>query len=194
VQSYYNQCGSGYSLCKGGLYHHAIGTAMIAEKVVGLTRHTSPAIAYTAGLLHDIGKVVLDQYITRAYPLLYRELHQKTADLIEVENKILGMDHTLVGGLLAEKWALPASLVDAIRYHHRPEESRSDRALTTVVYLADLLMSRFHSGLELERIGAVRLAERLESLDLPTSKFQTLVDLIPQAVFAPAEEKPPTDA
>ncbi|MBC2743974.1 MAG: HDOD domain-containing protein [Desulfosarcina sp.] len=63
VQSYYNQSGNGYSLCKGGLYHHAIGTAMIAEKVARLTNSTIPSIAYTAGLLHDIGKVVLDQYI-----------------------------------------------------------------------------------------------------------------------------------
>ena len=189
VQSYYHQCGNGYSLCKGGLYHHAIGTAMIAEKIVGLTKNIAPAVAYTAGLLHDIGKVVLDQYISAAYPMLYREFQNNTADLIEAETRILGMDHTHVGGLLAEKWSLPAPLVDVIRFHHQPEESRSDRSLTTIVYLADLLMSRFHSGLELERMGAARLTDRLASLELSPSHFQTLVDLIPQKVFAPVEER-----
>ena len=188
VQSYYSQSGNGYSLCKGGLYHHAIGTAMIAEKIVGLTKSTTPAIAYTAGLLHDIGKVVLDQYIAGAYPLLYREFQGRPAEIIEVETKTLGMDHTRVGGILSEKWSLPTPLADAIRFHHRPEESRSDRSLTTIVYLADLLMSRFHSGLELERMGAAKLADRLASLDLSTSQFQTLVDLIPKKVFEPAME------
>ena len=189
VQKYYDQCGNGYSLCKGGLYHHAIGTAMIAERIIGYTKTTTPAVAYTAGLLHDIGKVVLDQYISAAYPMLYREFQSQTADLIAAETSILETDHTRVGGVLAESWSLPAVLVDAIRYHHQPEKSRSDKTLTTIVYLADLLMSRFHSGLELERIGASRLIDRLASIDLTPAHFQTLVDLIPKKVFEAVEEK-----
>jgi putative nucleotidyltransferase with HDIG domain len=189
VQSYYDQSGSGYSLCKGGLYHHAIGTAMVAEKIVGLTGHTTPSVAYTAGLLHDIGKVVLDQYVTAAYPMLYREFQDKNADLIEAETRILGMDHTRVGGLLAEKWSLPKSLIDVIQFHHQPEKSQNNRLLTTTIYLADLLMSRFHTGLELERIGAERLADQLACLDLAPEHLQTLVDLIPNKVFEPVEDK-----
>ena len=189
VRSYYDQSGNGYSLCKGGLYHHAIGTAMIAEKIVVLTKDIPPAIAYTAGLLHDIGKVVLDQYIAAAYPMLYREFQNESADLIKAETRILGLDHTRVGGLLAKKWSLPTALVDVIRFHHEPEKSDNDRPLTTIVYLADLLMSRFHSGLELERIGAARLIERLATLGLSPAHFQSLVDLIPDKVFEPVEEK-----
>jgi HD-like signal output (HDOD) protein/chemotaxis receptor (MCP) glutamine deamidase CheD len=189
VKSYYDQCGNGYSLCKGGLYHHAIGTAMIAEKIVGLTKDTVPAIAYTAGLIHDIGKVVLDQYISAAYPMLYREFQNNATDLIEAETRILGMDHTRIGGLLAKKWSLPAPLVEVIRFHHQPEKSSRDRALTTTIYLADLLMSRFHSGLELERMEAARLVERLASLELSPAQFQTLIDIIPMKVFEPAEER-----
>ena len=189
VKSYYDQSGNGYSLCKGGLYHHAIGTAMIAEKIVVLTKNIPPAIAYTAGLLHDIGKVVLDQYIAAAYPMLYREFQNESADLIKAETRTLGLDHTRVGGLLAKKWSLPSALVDVIRFHHEPEKSQKDRPLTTIVYLADLLMSRFHSGLELERIGAARLVERLATLGLSPAHFQSLVDLIPDKVFEPVEEK-----
>ena len=48
-----------------GLFHHAVGTAVIAEKLAVLTQDVDPAVAYTAGLLHDIGKVVLDQFIER---------------------------------------------------------------------------------------------------------------------------------
>ena len=189
VKSYYDQSGNGYSLCKGGLYHHAIGTALIAEKIVGLTKDIPPAIAYTAGLLHDIGKVVLDQYIAAAFPMLYREFQSKSTDLIDAETTILGMDHTRVGGILAERWSLPSALVEVIRFHHAPEKSQHERSLTTIVYLADLLMSRFHSGLELERIGAGRLVERLASLELSPAQFQALIDLIPVRVFEPAEER-----
>ncbi len=188
VQSYYNQCGNGYSLCKGGLYHHAIGTAMIAEKIAVMTEKTIPGVAYTAGLLHDIGKVVLDQYITGAYPMLYRKFQDRQSEIIDVETRILGMDHTHVGGLLAIEWSLPASLTDAIRFHHRPAEARSHYVLTTIVYLADLLISRFHTGLELERMGTDNLTDHLARLDLSTAQFSDLVDLIPEKVFEPAME------
>ena len=188
VQSYYSQSGNGYSLCKGGLYHHAVGTAMIAEKIAGMTGKALPGVAYTAGLLHDIGKVVLDQYITGAYPMLYREFQDRQSEIIDVETRVLGMDHTRVGEILANKWSLPAPLAKAIRFHHRPEEDRNNDPLTTVVYLADLLMSRFHTGLELERMGTDCLTEHLSQLNMSSGHLVELVDLIPGKVFKPAME------
>jgi putative nucleotidyltransferase with HDIG domain len=194
VQSYYNQCGNGYSLCKGGLYHHAIGTAMIAEKIARMTEKASSSAAYTAGLLHDIGKVVLDQYITGADPMLYREFQGRQSEIIDVEIRVLGMDHTRVGELLARNWSLPAALTDAIRFHHQPEASLNNVPLTTIVYLADLLMSRFHSGLELARMGTDSLTDHLSQRDLSTSQFYDLVDLIPGTIFEPVMEttEPPS--
>lgn len=188
VESYYSQSGNGYSLCKGGLYHHAIGTAMVAEKIALMTEKVVPAVAYTAGLLHDIGKVVLDQYIVGAYPMLYREFQDRQSEIIDVENRILGKDHTQIGELLAKSWSLPDSLGDAIQFHHRPEKSTDNRPLTTIVYLADLLMSRFHAGLELERMGTDKLVDHLSQLDLSPGQLGELVDLIPEKVFEPAAE------
>ncbi|WP_319526399.1 HDOD domain-containing protein [uncultured Desulfosarcina sp.] len=189
VNSYYSQCGNGgYSLCKGGLYHHAVGTAMIAEKIAAMTGKQAPAVAYTAGLLHDIGKVVLDHYIAGTYPMLYREFQDRQAELIDVENRILSMDHPRTGEMLARQWSLPDGLTEAIRFHHDPEKSNGDRTLTTIVYLADLLMSRFHTGLELERLGTDNLTNHLSRLDLPANRFDSLVDLIPLEVLQPAAE------
>lgn len=189
VNSYYSQCGNGgYSLCKGGLYHHAVGTALIAEKIASATGKQEPAIAYTAGLLHDIGKVVLDHYIVGTYPMLYREFQDRQAELIDVENRVLSMDHPRTGELLAKQWSLPDGLTEAIRFHHDPEKSHGNRTLTTIVYLADLLMSRFHIGLELERMGTDNLADHLARLDLPATQFANLVDMIPLNVFQPAAE------
>lgn len=189
VNSYYSQCGNGgYSLCKGGLYHHAVGTAMIAEKIASMTGKEVPAVAYMAGLLHDIGKVVLDHYVVGSYPMLYREFQDRQAKLIDVENRILSMDHPRTGELLARQWSLPDALTEVIRFHHEPEKGNGDRTLTTIVYLADLLMSRFHTGLELERMGTDNLTEHLARLDLPAGQFVGLVDLIPLKVFQPAAE------
>lgn len=188
VQSYFNQSGNGYSLCKGGLYHHAIGTAVIAEQIAAETQRALPGMAYMAGLLHDIGKVVLDQFIVTTYPMLYREFQDQQSEIIAVENRVLGMDHTRVGELLARQWSLPACLTGVIRFHHQPEQDPGDASLTPIVYLADLLISRFHSGLELERIGTDHLAAQLARLGLSTTRLCELVGRIPANVFQPARE------
>ena len=178
----------GYSLCKGGLYHHAVGTAIIAEKLADYTGSAEPGLAYTAGLLHDIGKVVLDQSIVSAYPLFYRKLFEEEENFSDAENEILGLDHAQVGNKLARKWLFPESLCDIIRHHHRPEKATRYLELAHVVYLADLLMSRFHSGLELERLDTETLASRMATIGLSIDKFADIVDLIPIGVFESSPE------
>ena len=188
VNELFGHSGQGYSLCKGGLYHHAVGTAIIAEKLADYTGSAEPGLAYTAGLLHDIGKVVLDQSIASAYPLFYRKLFEEEDNFLEVENEILGLDHAQVGNKLARKWLFPESLCDTIRNHHRPEKATRNLELAHVVYLADLLMSRFHSGLELERLNTETLASRMAAIGLSIDKFADIVDLIPIGVFESSPE------
>jgi putative nucleotidyltransferase with HDIG domain len=185
---FYGRSDSGYSLCKGGLYHHAVGTAIISEKLANLTAKVKPGLAYTAGLLHDIGKVVLDQYIASAYPLFYRQLFEEETDFSSAEITNLGIDHTQVGSDLALSWSLPDSLIDTIRHHHKPENAVRYSELTHVVYLADLLMSRFRTGLELERLSTETLATNLRNIGFSIEKFSDIVDLIPAGVFNPEPE------
>jgi putative nucleotidyltransferase with HDIG domain len=179
LNNFFNQSGKGYSLCKGGIYHHAVGTAVIAEKLAGLTGKAEPSMAYTAGLLHDIGKVVLDQFVNSGFPLFYRQLNEEGKNFSEVEKQVLGTDHTEVGASLALKWSFPESLVETIRHHHKPEDAQQHNELVHIVYLADLLMSRFHAGLELERLNTDTLETRLEAIGLSISEFPALVDHIP---------------
>jgi putative nucleotidyltransferase with HDIG domain len=183
LNNFFGQAGMGYSLCKGGMYHHAVGTAVIAEKLAEITRKVDPSLAYTAGLLHDIGKVVLDQYVNSGFPLFYRQLNDEGKNFSEVEKQVLGIDHTEAGARLAINWSFPESLVETIRHHHNPEDARQHNGLVHIVYLADLLMSRFHTGLELERLNTDALATRLETIGLSISGFPELVDLIPLSVL-----------
>jgi putative nucleotidyltransferase with HDIG domain len=188
LDNFFNQVESGYSLCKGGLYHHAVGTAVIAEKLAVLSKKVEPSVAYTAGLLHDIGKVVLDQFIHSGFPLFYRELNEKGKNFAEVEKRVFGTDHTEAGLELAQNWSFPESLVETIRYHHQPENARSHKKLVNIVYLADLLMSRFHTGLEIERLNTGPLASRLETIGFSLGSFPELIDHIPLKVLESAPE------
>ena len=188
LNNFFNQIGMGYSLCKGGIYHHALGTAVIAEKMATFTGQAEPSLAYTAGLLHDIGKVALDQFIHSGFPLFYRECNQGEKNFAEVEKQLLGTDHTEVGAELALNWSFPDSLVETIQQHHQPENAVRHQALVHIVYLADLLMSRFHTGLEMERLNTDSLASRLEVIGLSISKFPKLIDQIPINVLESSPE------
>lgn len=188
INNFFQQAARGYSLCKGGIYHHAVGTAVIAEKIAQMSQKADPMAAYTAGLLHDIGKVVLDQYIQSALPLFYRELQQENKNFVEVEKDLLGIDHTEAGAHLARRWSFPDSLTESIIYHHHPEDSNENRELVHTVYLADLLMSRFHPGLEVERLDTNALNSRLATLGLSTHAFTEIVDVIPLKVLASSPE------
>ncbi len=127
--------------------------------------------------------MVLDQYITSAYPLFYRQLFEEETNFLEAEKTILGIDHTEVGCDLALRWSLPDSLIDTIRHHHEPENAVRNFELTHIVYLADLLMSRFHTGLELDRLSTESLSARLRTIGFSIEKFSDIVDLIPAGVF-----------
>lgn len=183
VQGYYEQSMMGYALCKGGVYHHSLGCAHVAEMLAKKTEEEDPARAYTAGLLHDIGKVVLDQYVATAYPLFYRDITEDNESILSVEQRLLGMDHTEVGRILARQWSLPKALEEAIHFHHEPHRSSTHGELSAIVYLSDLLMSRFHTGLEVERIETASLQSHLEMLGLSYDDFEQLVDAIPLSVF-----------
>ncbi|MGD9368992.1 MAG: HDOD domain-containing protein, partial [Desulfobacteraceae bacterium] len=187
VQGYYEQSGMGYALCKGGVYFHSVGCAHVAEILARKTNREDPAKAYTAGLLHDIGKVVLDQYVASAYPLFYRDLMKEKGDILPIEKQLLGMDHTEVGSLLARQWSFPPALAYAIRHHHHAYPSAEYAELSATVYLADLLMSRFHTGLEIERLGIRALDKHLDTLGLTHGNFEDLIDSIPLSIFLTEE-------
>lgn len=183
-EDFFSLNGQGYSLCKGGLFKHALGTAMICEQLAIFTGKAASDIAYTAGLLHDIGKVVLDQYMGKTYPLFYSRVQNDSVDLIVIEREVFGVAHNEMGRRLAERWSLPEGLADVIGNHHCPEEAYVDPELTHLVYLADLLMSRFVVGQELERLDTKSLTSRLRALGLSPEEFPLIVERIPPQLFS----------
>ena len=178
LELFFSDSREGYSLSKGGLFQHALGTAIVAEKLAKFTGRASPDIAYTAGLMHDIGKVVLDQYISSIYPFFYRQTQIDGIDLCKVETENLGITHPEAGGILAERWSLPENLTDTIRHHHYPEQATIDQELTHLVYLADLLMSRFQVGQELECLNVDNFSLRLQKVGLTPYQFPIIIDLM----------------
>ncbi len=175
----------GYSLCKGGLYAHSFGVAVVSERLARMTNGCSPDLAYTAGLLHDIGKVVLDQYIASYYPFFYRRTQLEGADFTDVERQALGLTHQEAGKMLAEEWLFPGNLTEVIATHHLPERAIIAPELTNLVFLADILCSRFLAGQEIERLDTEKLEPGLKAIGLTLKHLPLLIDR-PLPAFPPS--------
>lgn len=138
---------SGYGLTGQELWNHAVVTASLARYVAEAVRYTDYEEAYVAGLLHDIGKLVLDQYVRSGYIVLTDLMRAKRLALWQAEEMVFGMDHGAVGGLLAAKWQFPLPLAEAIRCHHWPSLARTRPELAAIVNIADALPPRPASAL-----------------------------------------------
>ncbi len=179
INNYFSQAGSGYALCYGSLYHHAVSSAIIAEKLARKSGKVRPQTAYTAGLLHDIGMVVLDQALASSAPLFYRNIQKTKANVLEVEKQIFGMDHCEAGKKLARQWSFPESLIDCISSHHTPEKTRTSPRLSHIIFLTELIMSRFHTSLELVPTSVEYFESSLQKIGLSISEFPDIVSQIP---------------
>ena len=119
---------------------HVGGTAAAARHVAKSLRVTDAEAAFVGGLLHDVGKVVLDRFFHERYAEAARLAAETPCLIREAEAALFSVNHTEVGRWLAERWRFPAAIVEPIAFHHRPVAAGPDhRMLTAVVHVADIL-------------------------------------------------------
>lgn len=121
-------------------WQHCIGTGILTHEIAGVTQATPDDSDYIAGLVHDVGKIVM----AWAFPDHFTEIHRLailgTQDLIEIENSVLGMDHAELGALYMERHRMSELLIQTARYHHSPEKAHSHGEIIASVQIADLLI------------------------------------------------------
>jgi putative nucleotidyltransferase with HDIG domain len=138
---------SAYSFTKNGLSEHSLGCA-IGSQI--LSRKLRPGLAdsaYTAGLLHDVGKIVLGKFVKENRGQLI-ELSKGNFITLEAEHEVLGVDHAEVGSRIADRWNFPQELILAIGFHHHPDSTDGRPLLAVIAYLANIVVLRIGCGLQ----------------------------------------------
>lgn len=132
----------GYEGESGQLWNHNLFTAIASRAVARLAKgELPPDMAFTAGLLHDIGKAIISEFLRGTSHNMVTDIAQgKTSDYLTAEQNRLGLDHSEVGFKLAQHWKLPEVLQQVILHHHHPERAdASSKVLTYAVHLGDIL-------------------------------------------------------
>lgn len=116
---------------------HNVGAALCARALAKRTG-VNPESAFTAGLIHDIGKLVLAVRFPQHFSAVIDYQRQQDCRMLEAERQVLGFDHARIGGALADEWKFAPEIGRAVTGHHVPEEHPAS-ALTSVIHLADVM-------------------------------------------------------
>lgn len=127
-------------------WQHCIACAVAARTLARRKRICPHEEAFVAGLLHDLGKVVLAMVIPAQYREVVRLAEEGGLLLCEAEQELLGLTHAAVGGWAAEKWRLPATLVSAVDGHHEPSPQGVAAGLVHCVSLANYVVNAHAFG------------------------------------------------
>jgi len=130
----------GYDMDAEGLWEHSLAVGICAEQLAQALKLPEARDAFTAGLLHDMGKVVMGTFVELDDQPLKEIMESDSLSFNEAEMMVMGVDHAEVAGLLLSEWNLPDPVVEAARWHHEPSRAcEENRVLVDLVHIADVL-------------------------------------------------------
>jgi len=127
------------------LWNHSLAVATGAQ-MLGRDKGVNEEVAFTTGLLHDVGKVVLSQAAEGQYGQILKEAREKQRSVTSVEKEKLGMDHAEAGGRLLGRWNFSQNVVAAVRFHHHPLGAGEHKPLAAVIHTANLIAFHINQG------------------------------------------------
>jgi len=120
-------------------WEHSLGCALAAKTIAKALRYRISGKVFIAGLIHDIGKIILDQYMHNLFVQIVKKTQQDNISIYQAEKEIMGITHAEIGAELAKNWNLPKDIEEAINFHHTPKKATIDPQLTAIIHLSDIL-------------------------------------------------------
>ncbi|NQU20514.1 MAG: HDOD domain-containing protein [Candidatus Nealsonbacteria bacterium] len=164
-----------------GLWEHLVSAGMVAREVARTCGRVPPEEAYLAGLLHDVGHLLIDQYVHHRFRGIIDSLREETL-ICSLERERLGFDHAMLGEFVSTRWDLPPHLTAAVGHHHEPDLYTGDHHdMVLIVAVANffchlkklpslgvahdpILSSQYFVDLEMDKSQVGSLLERLDDL------------------------------
>ncbi len=136
--------GTGFDL--NALWKHSVTTATAAKLIAKRVRYPQSEKAFTAALLHDVGKIILARFLPQALSEIVDTVLGEQMAMYDAEKKVLGLSHPALGAWTLGRWGLPSPIVEAVEFHHHPTRAQTSFDLAAIVYLANILAHRSGIG------------------------------------------------
>lgn len=126
-------------------WRHGVFTGLLSQKIAEKCNVLHGERLFIAGLLHDIGKLVIYYHYPEDAARILAEQKSGEREICQIEEEILGMHHAAVGGELLSQWQLPQTLVDAAAFHHAPEQCDDAALEVAIVHVANVLTNHLET-------------------------------------------------
>jgi len=177
--------GVGYrTYSREALWNHMVAVATAAKLVAKVSGRANGDEAYLAGLLHDLGFILIDQHIHHRFRKVIDALNEN-ALTCAIEHEALGFDHTEIGEFVARKWRFPTQVTDAIRYHHTPGAYRGEhQGIVYAVSVANYLVSR--SGITSLGVANVAMPDQaaFAGLSIQNEQLRSICEQLEESLDA----------
>lgn len=175
-----SDCVEGYS--RRLLWKHSVAVALIGKMIYRREFRRNGAGAYAAGLLHDIGLIVEDQFLQSEFREVLRRAADEQEDLARIEQEVFGLNHAEIGMALTASWDLPQEMCVAIGHHNSPQEvDRRFFRLASTLYVSEYLCRQHDLGYSDTTNQDPEVFERcLESLRIEACALELIVEDVKQ--------------
>jgi putative nucleotidyltransferase with HDIG domain len=165
----------GYGLAAGDLWRYSVASALLARKLATTKSMDNVHLIFTAALLKDIGKVVLEQYVADGYEKIKALVSNGNCSFREAEKAVLGIDHAELGALVARVWQFSPMMIDIIGNHHWPRQALLAKAETAIVHASDVLCMMMGVNDGLDGLAYRFDQDTIESLSMTDVDLQGII-------------------
>ncbi len=171
---------------KDSFWRHSLAVGITARLLAMERRLPKPDKFFVAGLLHDVGRLVLMLQAPESAKMVF-ELYQRERILLrDAEKKILGFDHQQIAAELLQSWSYPAALVQAVAFHHAPDSSVA-KMEASVVHIADHLVNAMGIGSSGEQFISPLDDKAWATLGLSSEILARLIEAVDEQILAVEE-------
>ncbi len=135
----------GYAMTPKDLWCHAMGCAIVSEVLASCCNYSNPPVLFTAAILHDIGKIVMNLYVGPRLKEIVELANREDIDFTEAEWRVVGADHAVIGYNLLRYWEFPPDIARAVRNHHDPDLYLQDE-LSALLALSNIMTVQLGIG------------------------------------------------
>jgi putative nucleotidyltransferase with HDIG domain len=170
-----------YGFKRAEFWMHSLATAVMAQKLCEKTVFKRPETAFIAGLMHDIGKIPLDNLFADVFSRLLEDATNRIGSFADSETRMMGFNHAALGHALATNWDFPSSIKLSVLNHHSPEKILShtnqlDRIPQEAVYAANIFAKALNMGHSCDEVLFAIPPKILEDLNIPDGPSKQFID------------------